>query len=177
MTPSDSTREGVAAPTSGDYRRRMAETYTVTRTTTIEAPPEAVWAHLVDLHQWEAWSPWEGMDPDQQRTYTGSASGVGQHYAWSGNRKVGQGSMEITEADAPRRLVIDLRFVKPFRSSNTTSLELRPEDRGTFVTWSMTGPMTLMTRMMSPLRSMDKMLGPDFEKGLTALKSVSEQKA
>lgn len=155
----------------------MAGTYTVTRTRTIEAPPEAVWARVVDLHRWEAWSPWEGMDPDQQGTYTGAASGVGQHYAWSGNRKVGQGSMEIVEADEPRRLVIDLQFVKPFRSSNTTTLELRPEDRGTYVTWSMTGPLTLMTRVMGVVRSMDKLLGPDFEKGLTALKSVSEERA
>ena len=73
--------------------------------------------------------------------------------------------------------MVDLQFVKPFRSSNTTSLELRPEDRGTYVTWSMTGPMTLMTRVMSPFRSMDAMLGPDFEKGLAGLQSVSESPA
>ncbi len=152
----------------------MAGTYTVTRSTTIQATPEAVWPHLVDLRAWEAWSPWEGKDPDQQRTYTGSASGVGQRYTWSGDRKVGQGSMEITQADAPRRLVIDLEFVKPFRSRSTTSLELRPEDRGTYITWSITGPTTLMTRLMSPFRSMDAMLGPDFEKGLDDLKSISE---
>lgn len=153
----------------------MADTYTVTRSATIQAPPEEVWKHVVDFREWQAWSPWEGMDPDQERTYTGPESGVGSHYNWSGNRKVGEGTMEITEADEPRRLVVALEFVKPFRSSNTTSLELRPEGPGTLVTWSMTGPMTLMTKMMSPFRSMDKMIGPDFERGLAGLKAVSEK--
>lgn len=155
----------------------MADTYTVTRTTTIQAPPDVVWARVVDLHEWEAWSPWEGMDPHQQRSYSGPPSGVGSHYAWSGNRKVGQGSMEITEARAPQRLAVALEFVKPFRSSSTTSLELRPEGSGTRVTWSMTGAKTLMTRLMSPFRSMDAMIGPDFEKGLAGLRSVSEKAA
>lgn len=39
----------------------------------------------------------------------------------------------------------------------------------------MTGPMTLMTRVMGVFKSMDKMVGPDFEKGLTQLKGVTEQ--
>jgi uncharacterized protein YndB with AHSA1/START domain len=153
----------------------MADTYTVTRSATIQAPPEKVWSHVVDFHRWQAWSPWEGMDPNQERTYSGPESGVGSHYAWSGNRKVGQGSMEITEADAPRRLEVALEFVKPFKSSNTTTLELAPDGDGTRVTWTIVGPMTLMTKMMSAMKSMDAMLGPDFERGLAGLKAVSEK--
>ena len=153
----------------------MADTYTVTRSTTIHAPADAVWSHLVDLHRWEAWSPWEGMDPTQQRTYAGADAGPGQHYAWSGNRKVGQGSMEITDAEAPRRLVVAVEFVKPFRSSSTTTLELAPEGDATQVTWTMVGPMTAMTRMMSPFKSMDSLIGPDFDKGLAQLRTVTEK--
>jgi hypothetical protein len=36
----------------------------------------------------------------------------------------------------------------------------------------MTGPKTWMTKLMGIFTSMDKMVGPDFEKGLTRLKAV-----
>jgi hypothetical protein len=39
----------------------------------------------------------------------------------------------------------------------------------------MVGPMTLMTRVMGIFKSMDKMIGPDFEKGLERLKVVAER--
>ena len=38
----------------------------------------------------------------------------------------------------------------------------------------MIGPKTLMTRIMGIFRSMDAMVGPDFEKGLSKLKAVAE---
>jgi hypothetical protein len=39
----------------------------------------------------------------------------------------------------------------------------------------MTGPKTLMTRVMGLYKSMDKMVGPDFENGLAQLKTVAER--
>lgn len=155
----------------------MADTYTVTRSTVIDAPPQVVYDEVADFRQWIIWSPWEQLDPHQQRTYSGAESGQGAAYAWSGNRKAGQGTMEITEAQPARKVAIALTFVKPFRSSNTTTFELRPEGSGTHVTWSMVGPKTLVTRVMGVFKSMDAMIGPDFEKGLSRLKAVSETKA
>ena len=69
----------------------------------IAAPPEKVFAAIVDFHEWPHWSPWEDLDPDLERTYTGAASGVGAVYEWEGNRKAGEGRMEITEAPADQR--------------------------------------------------------------------------
>jgi uncharacterized protein YndB with AHSA1/START domain len=155
----------------------MADTYTVSRSATIDAPPEVVYGQLADFRAWTAWSPWEDLDPAQQRTYSGADSGQGARYAWSGNRKAGQGTMEITRAEPGREVAIALSFVKPFRSSNTTTFELRPEGGGTHVTWSMVGQKTLGLKVMGVVRSMDKMLGPDFEKGLRRLKAVCESKA
>ena len=37
------------------------------------------------------------------------------HYAWSGNKKAGGGSMEITGSSA-EGIVIALEFLKPFKS-------------------------------------------------------------
>jgi hypothetical protein len=145
-------------------------TYKVERRQHIAAPPEAVRERIVDFHRWEAWSPWHDLDPDMRQTYTGPESGVGAGYAWEGNRRAGKGSMEIVGADESR-VTIDLRFLKPFKARNTTEFLLEPEGGGTLVTWTMTGPKTFVTKVMGIFKSMDKMIGPDFEKGLARLQA------
>ena len=54
---------------------------------------------------------------------------------------------------------------------------LLAEDDGTHVIWSMVGPNTGMTKVMGLFLSMDKMIGPDFEKGLVRLRSEAEAAA
>ncbi len=145
------------------------DTYSVERSATVAAPPARVYAAIADFHDWTNWSPWEDLDPDLQRTYSGAERGVGAVYRWKGNRKAGEGRMEITEAAEPDRVVIALDFLKPFKSSNTTSFTLTPADGGTKVTWTMVGPKTFMTRVMGIFKSMDAFVGKDFEKGLARL--------
>lgn len=148
--------------------------YEVVRTTTIAASPARVHGLIGDFHQWPQWSPWEELDPDMQRAYSGAESGVGAVYEWSGNRKAGQGRMEITEDVAPSTVMIALDFIKPFKSSNTTTFAIEGNGDHTAVTWRMVGPKTLATKIMGIFKSMDKMIGPDFEKGLARLKAAAE---
>ena len=150
------------------------DTYAVTRTTTVAAPAEALYARLVDFHRWPEWSPWEGLDPALTRSYTGPESGVGAGYAWSGNRKAGRGRMSIADVTAPSRVAVDVMFEKPFPSSSSSVFTLAPEGTGTRVTWTMTGRKSLINRVMGIFVSMDKLIGPDFERGLAQLKSVAE---
>ena len=152
-----------------------SSTYTVERSATIAAEPQQIYDRLADFRQWMTWSPWEELDPNQERTFSGAESGVGAKYAWSGNRKAGRGRMEITSAQPMTELRMSLDFEKPFKSSNVTEFFLIPEAPGrTRVRWRMTGPMTLGTKIMGLFTSMDKMLGPDFERGLARLKDVVE---
>ena len=153
----------------------MTDTFTVERSTTVAAPPERVYEQLVDFHRWPDWSPWEELDPAMQRTFSGAESGVGAGYAWSGNRKAGQGRMRITEAVEPSLIAVDLVFEKPFKAHNETRFAITPDGAGSRIVWTMTGPKTLMTRVMGIFTSMDKMVGPDFEKGLQQLKAVAER--
>jgi uncharacterized protein YndB with AHSA1/START domain len=153
------------------------DTYTVERSATIAAPPQRVYEQIVDFHNWTSWSPWEDVDPELKRTYSGAEAGTGAVYAWSGNRKAGQGRMEIVEAVEPSRVRIDLAFEKPWKAHSDTSFTIEPEGSGSRVVWSMTGKKTLMTKAMGIFTSMDKMLGPDFEKGLARLKTTAEKSA
>jgi len=148
--------------------------FLVERRIVIDAPADAVYAQLIDFHNWTAWSPWEDVDPEMDRTYTGAESGVGARYAWKGNRKAGQGNMSIAQVRTDREVDIDLHFDKPFKANNKIAFRLDPEGGSTWVKWSMTGPKTLMSRVMGVVMSMDKLVGKDFEKGLAQLKDVVE---
>ena len=151
--------------------------YEVVRTATVPAAPQVVFDLIADFHRWTAWSPWEDIDPAMARTYSGADAGVGAVYEWSGNRKAGAGRMEITEADPSSRIVVDLRFLKPFKANNTTTFELADADGGTEVAWRMVGSKTFFTKVMGIFKSMDKMVGPDFEKGLSRLTTAASAQA
>jgi uncharacterized protein YndB with AHSA1/START domain len=152
----------------------MGKTLHVERSATIPATPERIYALLDDFSQWERWSPWEELDPNMTHTYSGEARGVGAVHEWKGNSKAGEGRMEIVDADPPRRLDLSLRFVKPFKSENTTRFTLTPDgSESTAVTWSMESPMSFMTRVADIFMNMDKRIGGDFEKGLAKLSTLA----
>jgi hypothetical protein len=155
----------------------VAKPYTVVRTTTIDAPAERIQRLLRDFHEWTRWSPWEGLDPAMRRTYTGPDAGIGAAYAWEGNRKAGKGSMRITR-DSPEQVDVDLRFDKPFPARNRIELVLVPTgERSTVVDWRMHGKLSGVMRLFSVVKSMDSLVGPDFEKGLARLKQVAESES
>jgi uncharacterized protein YndB with AHSA1/START domain len=148
--------------------------FRVERSAEIAAPPAKVFALLQDFHEWPKWSPWEKLDPHMTRTHSGAAAGVGAKYAWKGDKKVGEGAMEILEAQAPTRLRIKLDFLVPFEAHNLTLFDLSAAGSGTRITWAMEGSQPFLFRLMCLFMSMDKMVGRDFEKGLAAMKSVAE---
>lgn len=152
----------------------MADTFRIARSATIAAPPERIAPHIQDLHAWEKWSPYEKLDPQMKKTFSGAERGVGASYAWEGNSKAGAGSMTITEA-TPQKISIALHFTKPMRSKNTAVFELEPDGGGTRVTWTMIGPTTLLTKVMGVFMNMDKMIGRAFEEGLGKLKDFVEK--
>lgn len=148
--------------------------FRVQRTTTINAPAEKIVGHIEDFHQWGGWSPWEQLDPAMQRTFTGAPTGKGSIYEWNGNSEVGQGRMEILDA-TPEKVSVKLDFYQPMEASNIAEFALQPKGDATDVTWSMYGPMPFISKVMCVFVDLDKMVGPDFEKGLAELKKVSEQ--
>jgi len=159
----------------GFIATRPAE-FRIQRSVVINAPLEVIQAQLVDFHKWETWSPWEKMDPNQKRTYSGPASGVGAEYAWSGNDEVGQGKMIIKNVQ-PNQVTIELAFLAPMEATNMVVLDLAPQGEATSLTWSMTGQNGFGGKAFSLVMNMDEMVGKDFEKGLATLKSVSEDEA
>jgi uncharacterized protein YndB with AHSA1/START domain len=152
----------------------MPSSYVVERSIDIDAPAERVFSLLNDFHKWREWSPWEDVDPHLHREYTGSESGAGAAYAWDGNKKAGKGNMRIVEATPPSHVRIDLTFEKPFPAKTDVRFAVQSTGTGSRVVWTMNGPLSLAMRVFTVFKSMDKLIGPDLEKGLSQLKTAAE---
>ena len=148
--------------------------FRITRSTTIAAPAETVFAHVNDFHKWDAWSPWAKLDPAMKQAYEGSAAGTGAIYTWDGNKDVGTGRMTLTESRSNELVRIKLEFLKPFAAVNDTEFTFKSEGNQTAVTWSMTGKNNFIAKAFSLIMNMDKMVGGDFEKGLAQMKTLAE---
>lgn len=145
------------------------------RSIVIAAPPASIFEHVDDLERWQAWSPWEQLDPQMQRTYTESKRGVGASYTWSGNSDVGKGTMTIVESVANERIAMQLDFIEPMAAKNRVDFTFAPTGGTTTVTWAMSGSNNFVAKAFDLLFDIESMVGKDFDKGLTALKDVVEK--
>lgn len=147
---------------------------TVERSAMIPAPPEVVVALITDFREWVRWSPWEGLDANLHREYSGAESGVGAVYQWSGNRKAGAGRMETTRV-APASVDIDLQFTKPFKSASKVTFAWSATPAGTQLVWRMRTPRAGAMRVLGLVVSQDRLIGPDLAKGLARLAEVAAE--
>ncbi|GAB3133356.1 SRPBCC family protein [Tsukamurella serpentis] len=150
--------------------------FTVVRSIEIAAPAETVFGLINNFHEWRHWSPWEGIDPNLKREYTGPADGPGATYTWSGNRRAGAGRMTISHAVPGESVDVDLEFKKPMPATNHVRFEIVPSGENVRVSWTMTGVTTGFFALIGKVIPMDKFLGKNFEEGLAALKARSENK-
>ena len=93
--------------------------FRITRSTTIAAPPAAVFAQVNDFHNWDHWSPWAKLDPNAKYAFEGAPAGKDAVFTWSGNNEVGEGRMTITDSRPPELVQIKLDFIRPFPSTCT----------------------------------------------------------
>jgi hypothetical protein len=148
--------------------------FRVARSATMSAPAQVIFAQVDDLRKWEAWNPWQKIDPAMKLTFAGPPAGPGASYSWMGNNQVGEGRLTITESRPNDLVRINLEFMKPFAATNTATFTFKPEGNQTAVTWSMEGRNNFFAKAIHLCMNMDKMVGGQFEKGLADMKSVAE---
>jgi Polyketide cyclase / dehydrase and lipid transport len=156
------------------YAASRPNKFRIERFTLINASPEAIFAQLNDFHAWEAWSPWEKIDPAVKRSYTGVEAGVGAKYGWAGNRELGAGSMEIIQSTPHSSVLITIEFLVPFKATNTIEFTLSQEGSATRVSEAMYGPSPFVSKLMGLIINMDNMVGSKFDEGLSAIKAIVE---
>jgi hypothetical protein len=156
---------------------KQPDSFRVARSTKVNAPPTAVFPHVDQLKNWEAWNPWGKLDPNMKLTYDGPESGVGASYSWVGNNEVGEGKMTITESRPNELVQFKLEFFKPMAGVSTSEFTLVPKGEQTEVTWAMKGENNYVAKIFCLFMNMDKMIGGQFEKGLAELKAAAEKPA
>ena len=156
------------------YAAFKPDNFRLSRSTTIAAPPDKVFALINDLRRFNEWNPFAKLDPQNAITYDAVTAGVGGAYNWQGE-KSGAGRMQITESVPAQRVTAKLDFTKPFEAHNQVDFTVQPQGNGSTVTWAMHGPMPYLNRLMTVFFDMDRTVGKDFEAGLANLKALAEK--
>lgn len=82
--------------------------------------------------------------------------------------------MTIIESRPHDLIRFKLDFLKPFKASNTAEFTFKSEGNNTVVVWSMYGKNNFIGKIMSLIMNCDKMVGGQFEQGLSAMKAIVE---
>lgn len=145
----------------------------VERSIVIDRPAAAVFPLLNSLKRFNEWSPWAQYDPNMKMTFSGPDSGPGAAMRWAGNSKVGTGDEIITESIPDKRVNMDLSFGE--MGTSKASWLLSSDGNSTTVVWTLDANVgdNPIGRYMGLL--VDKMVGPDYERGLASLKTLAEK--
>ncbi len=147
----------------------------VSRAVNVTAPAERIFPLVNNFREFNRWSPWAAKDPNTQYTFEGPQSGVGAKVYWySENKQVGAGSQEIVES-RPNEFV---RTKLDFGTQGTASASFLIEEtsEGSRVTWGLNTDAqgSVVERYFGLL--MDRMVGPEYEKGLDNLRKLAENR-
>ena len=85
--------------------------------------------------------------------------------------------MTITESRWHELVRLRLDFKRPFASTSTAEFTFVPDGKQTMVTWSMSGRNNFISKAFGLFMNCDKMMGGQFETGLSQMKSVAEAAA
>lgn len=153
------------------YIAVQPNSYDVTRTKTINAPASVVYNQVIDYKAWPNWIPWAENNPDMKIAMGEQTAGVGGSYSWED--KDGKGRMSTLSATPNASIEQEIQFDD--YDPSTVYWKFEPAEGGTQVTWGMkSDKMPFIFKGFAALSGgMDNMLGPDFERGLERLDSVS----
>ena len=155
----------------------MKKDYFVKREIFIEAPLHVVFDYIKYLRNQENYGVWNSMDPNMNKTYTGTDGMPGCVYRWDSEvKKVGSGEQEIKKITENESLETELRFIKPFEGKAEVKISTAAvTENETRVNWAMKSSMKYPMNFMLLFMNMDEMIGKDFAQGLSNLKECIEK--
>lgn len=145
--------------------------FSVERSIVINAPRETIFPYLQTFEKQQQWTPWAERDPNMQSELIGTDGTVGAINRWK-SKVEGNGEQEIVAIQPNERVDTKIRF-EGMGESNA-NLAATDANGGTKITWNMNGKSPFPWNIMGLFMSIDKMLGDDFDKGLTKLKTMIE---
>lgn len=145
------------------------------RSIVIQASPEKIFRHVSDLQRFDVWNTFLKADPKMQSVISDPSAGVGATHYWKGNSQAGEGRMTILEIVPSSQIRIRVEFVKPFPGIQISEFSfISVESGGTTVTWTMSGPQALISRIVSVFVDMNALMTKELEASLLNLKRLVE---
>lgn len=150
--------------------------YSVTTQVTIDKPVAEVFDYVKYLKNQDQYSVWAQMDPDMQKNYRGIDGMVGFVAGWASDKEeVGVGEQEIVRIDEGKRIDYELRFYKPFESTDFAYMETQAISANqTRVTWGFGGHLDYPMNLMFLFIDFEGMITNDLNQGLQQLKTIVE---
>ena len=150
--------------------------YRVEESIEIAAPLETCFNYLADFRNWPAFSPWIMHEPDCPLTFSTSPAPnqQGGSYSWDG-KYIGAGSMTHEFIEPNRLMVMQLKFLRPFRSRASVGFECSELGGATKITWTMDSKVPLFFRPM--LNMLKQSIASDYQLGLYLLRNQLDPSA
>jgi len=153
----------------------LPKSYKVERSVYIKANNQVIYDLVSNLGKWDLWEPWsKEMDSTVKYEFIGTDGQVGATMKWNG-KKLKDGEMSITAIVPGQSVNYDLSFMKGTNKAQSAMI-LEPQGDSCKVTWSVEGNLGYNPINRYSGLFMNKLMGPDFEKGLGKLKRISEER-
>lgn len=133
----------------------------------IDATPAKIFPIINDLNNWEQWSPWTLAEP----TAIINVAKDGKYHDWDGDI-IGSGNLKITSEVENQSVVMNLQFLKPWKSKAITKFHLKKTKKGTLVQWTTESNLPFFLFWMK--KQMEIFVGMDYDRGLALLKDLVE---
>lgn len=143
----------------------------------INAPVEKVWQNTSSLRVMDQWSPWNDLDPDMKKDWTGTTGRPGEKVCWNSEKEeAGKGCQEVKKVDpAHKRIDTAIKFLTPYESEANAYVIVVPEGNGSKATWGFTSTIPYPFTIMKLFMNMEDAIGKDYQEGLTRLKNMAEK--
>jgi hypothetical protein len=125
----------------------------------------------------DQWSPWNDLDPNMKKDWTGTTGQPGEKVCWkSAKKEAGEGCQEVKKVDAAnKRIDTEIVFLTPYKSEAKAYVTVVPEGNGSKATWGFTSTIPYPFTIMKLFMNMEGAIGKDYQKGLSRLKDLSEK--
>ena len=146
----------------------------VERSVMIGVADSTAYNYISDFSKFNEWSPWYEMEPSAKTNYQGKAGEIGTTYFWDGE-ELGKGNFRIVSVEPNKAIYQKLTFIKPFEEVADNNFLFEKVADSTKVTWVYQQEnIGVLDKWMA--LGLDKMLGKDWERGLSKIKTNLESK-
>ncbi len=153
------------------YMARYSGRVRVDQVRLIDAPPQQVYAQLVNLAQWQQWNPWLAVGPAATQNVSQPAYQISSSCTWE-RAGAGSGSIKHLRLQPLQSLEQQLSLRQPFKVTGRSSWTLQSVGSQTEVRWSLRGRVAFSMRAFAA--TVQGSLALDCRYGLDQLASLLE---